>query len=64
MWSGGIATPFLPSEPDEEEWSASRSCSFAAKGKDPESHCIGGGVRPTASLDIMENRKIFLPCRE
>jgi hypothetical protein len=39
LWGGGgITTPFLTLEPDGDEWSGSRLCSFAARDKSPGTH--------------------------
>jgi hypothetical protein len=43
----------------ECEWSASRPCRVTPEETAPGTHCIGGSVRPSASLDVMNNRKIY-----
>jgi hypothetical protein len=54
MWeSGSIGPPFLSSELDGGEWSASRYCCFTPRDRAPVTHWIGGWVGPRADLDIM-----------
>jgi hypothetical protein len=48
--SGGIATPFLTSALDVDEWSASRPSRFT-----PIAHCVDRVVAPRADLNA------FLP---
>jgi hypothetical protein len=65
MWgSGGIrvASPFLTSTLDGDEWSVSRCGSFTAEEIAPSTHWIGGWVGFKSGLDAMEKRRM-LPCR-
>jgi hypothetical protein len=55
--SGSIAPPFLTSEADGDEWSASCSCQFFAGETASCTHRIGGRVAPKAGLDVTEKKK-------
>jgi hypothetical protein len=44
----------------EGEWSASRPCRFTPGERAPGSHWIGGWVGPTAGLDDVEKRKLWI----
>ena len=52
---------FLTLALDGGEWSASRPGLLTAR---KSTHWTGGWVRPSASLDVSEKRKIFRTCRE
>jgi hypothetical protein len=59
MGAWRLAPAFLTSALDRDEWSASRTGSFA-----PGTHWIGGvWVGPRAGLDAVEKRKILPPPR-
>jgi hypothetical protein len=51
--NGGIAPPFLTSELDGSEWSASRKTLFTAG-----THWIGSWVGPRAGLEAMKKTQI------
>jgi hypothetical protein len=55
-----MAPPFLTSALDRDEWSHSRPPVETALG----THCIGGWVGTTNSLDAVEYRKISFLCLE
>jgi hypothetical protein len=56
MGSGGIALPFLTSELDGGEWSASCLDRFIPGEIAPGAHWIGGWVGSRTSLNAMEIR--------
>jgi hypothetical protein len=55
-----MALPFLTSELDGGEWSASRPGRFTSREIAPCTHWIGGWVGPRVGLDDVEKRKIVL----
>jgi hypothetical protein len=57
--SGGVAPPFLTSELDGGEWSASSPGRFTPEKIALGTNWIGGWVCPRANLDVVEKRKIF-----
>jgi hypothetical protein len=55
-----MAPPFLVSELDGGEWSASRSGRFTPGERAPRTYWTGGWVDPRVGLDAVEERKILL----
>jgi hypothetical protein len=60
--SGGIASSFLTSALDGDEWGFTPRLLYAW-GKNPGIHWIGGWVGPRAGLDAVENSKNLTPAR-
>jgi hypothetical protein len=61
---GGIALPFLTTDLDGGNGSASQPGYFTPGERAHSTHCIGGWLDPRASLEAMEKTKIFYPCRD
>jgi hypothetical protein len=59
-----IAPPFLTSELDGGEWSASRPGRITPGEKAPGTRWIEVRVGPRADFDAVEKREISRPCRE
>jgi hypothetical protein len=59
MWgSGGITPPFLTSELDGGEWSASHPGRFTSGEIAPGTHWIGGWMGPRDGLDAVEKTEV------
>jgi hypothetical protein len=63
-YGGGSISPFLTSELDGGESSASYHCHFNPRETVPTAYHTGYWLGPTACLDIMEKRKITYPWQE
>jgi hypothetical protein len=62
MWEiRGIAPPFLTSELDGGEWSASRSGRFPDEERAPGTKWIGNCVGPRAGLDAVGKKISLMP---
>jgi hypothetical protein len=60
VWgSGGVATPFLTSALDGDEWSTLRPGRFTPGETAFGTHWVGGWVDPRGGLDAMEKRNNF-----
>jgi hypothetical protein len=54
-----MARPFLTSELDRVEWSATRSCRFTPGEKFAGTHWIGGWVDPRAGVDAVKRSILY-----
>jgi len=54
---------FLTSEHDGNKWLLHATTALPPQ-KQPRNHRLGGWARPTASLDILENKEMSYTCRE
>jgi hypothetical protein len=63
MGSGGIAPPFLTSELDGDELSASRPGCFTPGERASGTHWIEGWVGPRVGLDTVKEIKPLVPAR-
>jgi hypothetical protein len=65
IWGSRDTTPpFWTLALERGEWSASCPEHITTRKKATGTHCRGGWVGPTASLDSVLNRKITCPCQE